>query len=33
MKIINGDIFDSDADVILHQVNCMGRWAAALRNR
>lgn len=24
MKIINGDIFDSDAVAILHQVNCMG---------
>lgn len=24
MKIVNGDIFDCDADALLHQVNCRG---------
>lgn len=24
MRIVNGDIFQSDADVIVHQVNCQG---------
>lgn len=24
MKIVNGNIFDCDADVLLHQVNCRG---------
>lgn len=24
IKIIDGDIFESDADIIAHQVNCMG---------
>jgi|GEM_PF-743548 len=24
MKIVNGDVFDSGADAILHQVNCQG---------
>lgn len=24
IRIVNGDIFQSDADVIVHQVNCQG---------
>lgn len=24
MKIVDGDIFNCDADAILHQVNCQG---------
>lgn len=30
IKIINGDVLSSNADVILHQVNCKGRMGAGL---
>ena len=30
MKIIDGDIFDSNADAIVHQVNCQGVMGAGV---
>ena len=30
IPIINGDIFESDADAILHQVNCQGKMGSGV---
>lgn len=29
IKVVDGDIFNCDADAILHQVNCQGVMGAA----
>ena len=30
IKIINGDLFDTDANIICHQVNCKGKMGSGV---
>ena len=30
MKVVDGDLFDAEADVIVHQVNCQGRMGSGV---